>query len=380
MGDDRRTTADYMQRAAIDFLTSLNDEQRVVAAWPVTDQTERELWFYTPTDHGGLPLREMGPIQQQRAMQLLATGLSVPGYVTAATIMGLENILDLVEGWSRSWGRDRGRDPGLYYVRIFGDPSGTEPWSWRFGGHHVSVSHLVIDGEVQGSTPLFFGADPASAPLLGPHPLRPLAGVEDVARDLVHSLDAGQRALAIVSQVAPVDLVGANRPHIAREDGDLPLPLADVWRVPFTGELGTQVIDMQGVMERVAGTTPESLEAVRLTSVPRGISAGQLSGAQREILTALLDLYTQRLPEDLAGREVAKYGDPVSLDSLAFMWAGGIDPREPHYYRIQGPSLMCEYDNTQRDTNHVHSVWRDPRADFGRGPLEEHYARIAHQN
>ena len=89
--------------------------------------------------------------------------------------MGLENVIDHAEGWVRTKGRERGRDPGLYYLRVFGDPAGQAPWGWRFGGHHVSVSHLVVDGQVVASTPSFLGCDPACAPLLGSL-LRPLAG------------------------------------------------------------------------------------------------------------------------------------------------------------------------------------------------------------
>ena len=141
----------------------------------------------------------MGPAQQRLALQLVAAGLSRPGYVTVATIMGLENVLDELEGWTAQFERDRGRDPGLYYVRVFGDPTGEAPWSWRFGGHHVSINHLIVDGDVEASTPIFLGADPASSPLLGPHLLRPLAAAEDLARELVHTLDGAQRNAAIVS-------------------------------------------------------------------------------------------------------------------------------------------------------------------------------------
>ena len=375
MTSRRREVADRMAQAAVALLDSLDDAQRSVVQWPFDDTSERELWFYTPTDHGGLPLSSMRPRQQQRTMQLLAAGLSYPGYVTASTIMGLENVLDHVESWGREWGRERGRDPGLYYVRVFGDPTGSEPWSWRFGGHHISVSHLIINGEIAATTPLFFGADPATAPLLGPHPLRPLAGIEDVARELVRSLDESQLAVALVSPVAPVDLVGANRSHFGIGDGDLPFPLADVWRTQFTGDLGEQVVVIQNAMEQAAGLTSEHLDNVRLTRVPRGLVAGDLRVEQREILKALLDLYVKRLPDALADDEAAKYASDADLSDLSFLWAGSREPSEGHYYRVQGATLMVEYDNTQRGAQHIHSVWRDPRADFGVGPLAAHYAR-----
>ena len=126
----------------------------------------------------------MGPIQQRNVHRLVATGLSTPGYVTVALIMGLDNILDQLEGWSVDFGRERGRDPLLYYVTIFGEPGGDAPWGWRFGGHHVSLHYTIIGGEVVASTPNFLGADPADSPLLGPHLHRPLAAAEDLGREL----------------------------------------------------------------------------------------------------------------------------------------------------------------------------------------------------
>jgi hypothetical protein len=305
-------------------------------------------------------------------MRLVATGLSKPGYVTVSTIMGLENVLDELEGWTASWGRERGRDPGRYYLRVFGDPTGDPAWSWRFGGHHISINHLVVDGEVQASTPCFLGADPAAAPLLGPHPLRPLAGAEDLARELVRSLDDQQRAEAVISPVAPVDLVGANRSRVG--EGDLPLPLADVWRGRFEGELGERVAAIQAQAERVAGLRPEHLEAVRLTAAAKGVVAASLARPQQEMLRSLLDVYVGRIADDLADGEAAKYAGH-HLGGLSFAWAGGTEPGEPHYYRVQGPRLLVEYDNTQRGANHIHSVWRDPEGDFGDDVLLEHYRR-----
>jgi hypothetical protein len=362
--------AERMADVAAAFLDALDEQQRTVAAWPFPSDDERSRWFYTPTDHGGLPLSAMRPAQQRRAMRLVATGLSHPAYVTVSTIIGLENVLDAVDGWTAMFDRERGRDPGLYYLRVFGDPAGPEPWSWRFGGHHVSISHLVVDGEVAASTPLFLGADPATSPLLGPHPLRPLAGAEDLARELVHALDPAQRAAAVLSPAPPVDIVGANRPRI--NDGDRPRDLIDIWRRPFEGELGEHFRTNQARAERTLGLRSEHLDAVSYTSTPKGVAAGALDDAQREVLRALLDVYVRRVPDALADAEAAKYAGP-NLDAIHFAWAGGIEPGEPHYYRIQGPRLLVEYDNTQRDVNHAHSVWRDPEGDFGFDVLARHY-------
>ena len=153
----------------------------------------------------------MRPAQQRLAMRLLATGLSRAGYVTAATIMGLENVLDELEGWRASFGHARGRDPARYYLRVFGTP-GADTWSWRFGGHHVSVHHTLVGGELRAFTPCFLGADPASSPLLGPHRLRPLAACTDLAFELLRSLSDEQRPVAVLSPVPPVDLAGRIAP------------------------------------------------------------------------------------------------------------------------------------------------------------------------
>jgi hypothetical protein len=370
----RSAVASRMAEAAVALIESFDETRRAVACWPMGDHDERLRWFYTPTDHGGLAISAMRPAQQRLTHRLVATGLSQPGYVTVATIMGLDNVLDMIEGWTATWGRERGRDPGLYFVRIFGDPANSEPWSWRFGGHHVSIHHTIVDGEVVGSTPCFLGADPASSPLLGPHLLRPLAAAEDLGRELVRSMDESQRALAIVAPVAPVDLVSANRAVYGAGDGDLALPLGEVWRGRFSGELGARVEAIQAQAEAAAGLTVEHLEAVRLLADrPRGVSAERLRADQRQLLRALLDVYVQRIPDELAEAESAKYASDSALDALHVAWAGGLEPGEGHYYRIHGPTLLAEYDNTQRGANHVHTVWRDPRHDFGADALRAHY-------
>ena len=148
-----REVAGRMAAAAAAWLDALDPAQHAVAAGraPSPDaesDAERRRWFYTPTDHGGLTLGAQRPAQQSLAHQLVASGLSTAGYVTVATIIGLDNVLDQVEGWTVDWGRERGRDPGLYYLRVFGEPGGAEPWGWRFGGHHVSLNNLIADGMV----------------------------------------------------------------------------------------------------------------------------------------------------------------------------------------------------------------------------------------
>ncbi|MDE2639742.1 MAG: DUF3500 domain-containing protein, partial [Chloroflexota bacterium] len=165
---------DRMAAIADDFLAALDPKGRGCAQLPFTDEDERTRWFYTPVLRAGLPLRDMDPAQQRLAHRLLALGLSAPGYVTASTIIGLENTLDAEEGFVRDWYEGRGRDPQMYYLSVFGDP-GAPRWGWRFEGHHVSVHYTIVDGVIATPTPLFFGADPAESAMLGADVLRPLA-------------------------------------------------------------------------------------------------------------------------------------------------------------------------------------------------------------
>jgi Protein of unknown function (DUF3500) len=367
----RRRVAQKMADEASRFIESLSDAQRHDACWSFPSDDERRRWFYTPTDHGGLTLADMSTPQHRQVHRLLASALSTAGYVTASTILGLENVLDQLEGFVTSYDRARGRDPLLYYIRFFGEPSATGTWSWRFGGHHISLNFTIIDGELSGLTPLFFGADPASSPLLGPHPLRPLAGVEDLARELARSLDAVQQAAAIVTPRAPTDLVGANRSVL--NDGDEPIPLPLIWRGRFGADLDGFLHKVQADMEASIGVGPADHHAMSFTHEPKGLAASHMSADHREMLDALLKLYVHRLPDDVADEEAAKFAG-VALDDVHVLWAGGLDPGVPHYYRLHGPTILVEYDNSARGANHVHTVWRDPRGDFADDPLARHHA------
>ncbi len=247
--------------------------------------------------------------------------------------MGLETTLDAIEGWRFP---PPGRDSRRFYVRIFGIPDAKKPWGWSFEGHHISLNYTIVDGRIVAPTPTFFGANPAEAPLGDVYTLRPLQGIEDLARELVHALDEGQRATAIAHPSAPADILTANRPHVAGE------VLADA-----LGAGGHGVGD--------------------------GLAASLLSSAQAEILTALIGEYIHRMPDDLAEIEMRKV-ETRGIDDLSFVWAGGVERRQPHYYRILGAHFLVEYDNTQNDANHIHSVWHAPGNDFGADILAKHYA------
>jgi hypothetical protein len=373
-----RQVGDRMVEAAQALLADLEPDQLSQVGWSwgaAESQAERVQWFYTPTDHGGLPVSAMTPRQYRRTMALVATGLSKAAYGTVATIMGLENVLDHSENFTGpTFARERGRDPGLYQVRIFGTP-GEAVWGWRFGGHHVSLNNLVVDGALVSSTPCFLGADPATSPLLGATSLRPLGGMEDLGRSLARSLDDEQRSVAVLTPRPPVDLVGANRSRVG--PGDRVMPLGDVFRGRFADypEIARSMNAAFQSTEQHYGITSADHEAVELTAAPRGVPASALSAEQRELLLAVLDCYTGRVPEELVAREAARFAGPL-LDGVHFAWAGSLAPGDACYYRLQGPRLLIEYDNVQRLANHAHSVWRDPEGDFGADVLAAH--RTAH--
>ena len=367
-----------MAEAAAVWLADLSDEQRQVAtgAAPAEDASdaERRRWFYTPTDHGGLTFHAQRPAQQRAAMRLIASGLSTPAYVTVATIIGLENVLDHVEGFVVRFDRERGRDPGLYYLRVFGQPGGSEPWGWRFGGHHVSLNNLVVDGALVATTPCFLGADPATSPLLGGAVNRPLARVEDLARDLVRSLRPELAGRAVLLGRAPSDLVTANRTTVS--PGDRVVPLTGIWRNERFSDQAEQakLQALSDTIDEAAGFGAPDHAVVEYTAEPKGVAGAELDGEQREMLRALLGTYLDRVPPDVS--PARRYDDDAALDAVHIAWAGSTAPGDPHYYRLQGPRLLVEWDNTQRGANHAHSVWRDPDADFGLDVLGAHRAAL----
>jgi Protein of unknown function (DUF3500) len=288
--------------------------------------------------------------------------------------MGLENVLDYVEGFQASFARERGRDPGMYYLRVFGEPGDKGLWGWRFGGHHVSLHNLVVEGVLAATTPCFLGANPAISPLLGGAVNRPLARVEDLGRDLVRSLSPELAARAILLPKAPSDFVTVNLTYLS--DGGGVLPLVGMYRDERFPD-PVQQAQLQSLSHAIAEVTELSAaeqEAVAYSMEPRGVPAAEFDAEQREMLRALLATYLDRAPAGVS--PLRRYDDDAALDAVYFAWAGPTTPGEPHYYRVQGPRLLIEWDNTQDNANHGHSVWRDPLSDFGLDVLARH--RAAH--
>lgn len=306
-----------MRRAAVALLAELTGEQRPAAALGFGDERSRRWLEYRPRRRPGACLAVLSPAARKAAHRLLATGLSEPGYAQAMAIVALEEVLDRREGWRR------GRHSGDYWVCVFGEPSGEQPWAWRFEGHHLSVT-MTIRGENISPAPVFLGANPARVVHAGRAVSRPLAPEEDVARALLEALGPAGRAMAVVSDTAPADIRSATRP-----------------RVP--AELGAP-----------------------------GIRAARLGPTARALLAELVAVYLDRLPAGLA----AAQADRIARDGeLTFAWEGPLVPGTRHYYRITGDDLLIEYDNTADDGNHAHTVLRRPRGDFGDDILAGHYDR-----
>ena len=314
-----------MAEAAGAFLASLPDDRRAEATFDFASDERFRFHFIPPESYprSGLRLRDMTADQRTRAEELLRAGLSARGFLTTQQIIQLEGILRDMEGG----GGRLARDPEEYFVSVFGTPSGSGTWGWRFEGHHLSLHFTIVEGSGVASSPAFLGANPAEV-REGPHRgLRPLAREEDAARALVTALDAGQRETAVIDDVAPRDIV-----------------------------------------------TGAELEISRLS--PPGIRADQLDDRQRGLLMAIVDAYVSHMADDVATQRMERLR-AAGLDAITFAWAGATERGEPHYYRVQGPTFLIEYDNTQNDANHIHSVWRDFDGDFGEDLLRDHM-REAH--
>jgi hypothetical protein len=316
------TPGEEMTAAANNWLAALSPEQRTKATFEFKNE-ERFDWHFIPKSRLGLPIKEMSQAQRALAMAVLGSGLSQRGFAKASTIMSLEQVLHDIETSGPV------RDAELYYFTVFGQP-GKGPWGWRVEGHHLSLNFTLQDNEVLAVTPSFLGTNPANVQSGPRQGLRVLAAEEDLARTLVKSLDPAQSKSAIVTNSAPGDIITGNS-RKAR------------------------------VLE------------------PVGISASSLTPAQRTTLVDVIKEYVYRCRAEIADHDLAailKAGD----SKLYFAWAGGLEPGDKHYYRVQGPTFLLEYDNTQNNANHIHAVWRDLENDFGDDLLRRHYEQVPHSN
>ncbi len=309
-----------MAGAAQKFRDALTPEQRAKAIYEWNDD-ERFDWHFVPRPRKGLPFKEMTDEQKPLAHALIKTALSKPGYFKVTNIMSLENILFELENKSPT------RDIGLYYITIFGSPQKSD-WGWRLEGHHLSLNFFIFGGKLASVTPSFFGTNPAEIPGGPRKGLRVLKHEEDLARQLVKSFTDGQKKIAIIAADAPRDIITGN-----------------------------------------------SRKAKFLE--PVGLGYTKMNPEQQKRLIALIDEYVRRHRAEIADADMKRI-QKAGLNKLSFAWAGGLEPGEGHYYRIQGKTFLMEYDNTQNKANHIHCVWRDLEKDFGDDVLAKHYDQTEH--
>lgn len=311
-------TAGEMVSAAMKLLNSLSEEQKNTLTFEVND-TSREIWHYLPVadfSRFGIPLNELSPEQDELVYNLLQKSLSVEGYDKARQIMDLENILKVMENNSAR------RDPQQYHVAIYGHPSPTATWSWSLSGHHLSLHFTMMDGKIA-DTPTFLGSNPAEVRQGSKAGLRVLHAEEDIALALIQSLSPDQKKSAVFLEEAPYEIFTAAKSQVTALDD-------------------------------------------------AGISFALLDNEQKKLLTELVEEYIALMPADLASKR-RQMVDQGGWERIKFAWAGVTDRSAGHYYRVQGPEFLIEFDNTQNNANHIHSVWRDFDGDFGRDMIREHY-------
>ena len=249
---------------------------------------------------------------------LLRAALSAAGHRKVVNIIELELVLREIETFS--WMRD----PERYHLTVYGRPDRAARWGWRFEGHHLSLNFTLAGERLAVDTPSFFGANPATV-AKGPRKgLRALGEEHDAGWALLESLDEAQRREMLFEARTYGDIVTANKDKVDPLEG-------------------------------------------------AGIAAAKLGERQRALLWKLIETYAGSFEPSLAQARLARAREG-GLEAIRFGWAGSTARGKPHYYRVQGPRFLIEYDASQNDGNHIHTVWRDFTGDFGRDLLREHYS------
>ncbi|WP_190809156.1 DUF3500 domain-containing protein [Flagellimonas sp. S3867] len=311
------------QNSTTNFLNSLSQDQRNKSVLSFNDDS-RESWHFFPAsmlDKSGVSLAELSASQKEFFQIMLKTHLSQSGYEKAMKIIALEDVLLELEGNASM------RDSEKYHIAFHGDPKSDAIWGWSFEGHHLSLNFTFIGDQVS-FAPRFMGASPARILSGKRKGQRVLAQEEDLGLELINSFDSNQKNKAIFRQAAFREIV----------------------------------------------TFVESSVKPMKTA---GISMDALNQNQQEALWKLIYEYISAMPSDLAKKRMEKVKNEQS-SNIYFGWAGATSAGKPHYYRIQGKTFLIEFDNTQNNANHIHSVWRDFNGDFGRNLIQEHYQNSTH--
>jgi hypothetical protein len=299
--------------AAKAVIATLDDDARARTMFPF-DSEERTNWHFVPRVRQGLPLADMTEPQRDKTRDLLTAALSTKGLLKVDTLIALESVLARIEN------NPTRRDPLKYHLSLFGDPTPQGTWGWRFEGHHLSINLTFTGGTAVSSSPVFMGANPAEQRDGPGKGTRPLAAEEDLARTLARALaDAGKPV--VYTDRPPDDILTANDRKARQLD-------------------------------------------------PVGVPTSEMTPAQRDGLLALISEYANRFRPEIAAADMAKIR--ADLENLRFAWAGGLDPGQAYYYRVQGTTFLIEACNVQNQANHIHTVWRDREGDFGRDILGDH--------
>ncbi|CAN5136223.1 DUF3500 domain-containing protein [soil metagenome] len=305
--------------AASNFLQSLDGKERTKAQYPIESE-ERFNWHFVPRERKGACFRNFTTEQRNTALDLIKASLSEQGFLKATSIMALENVLREIENRTTS---DPHRDPLNYYITIFGTPSKVEPWGWRLEGHHVAFNFVSMKNQLSSSTPSFFGSNPGIVPS-GPEKGKEILKQEtDLGFQLINSFDDQKKKKAMLSETALPEIVSFN-----------------------------------------------NRKAVALT--PEGLNYTEMDESQQKLLMQLLNVYVKNYQLGFSNKLMEKIR-AAGINRLSFAWAGALSPGSGNYYRIQGPMLLIEYDNTQTNANHVHATVRDLTNDFAEDILKEHY-------
>lgn len=299
------------------FVAALPEKSRAQAVRPFEDR-DRVDWHYTPRSRNGIALKDLDPAGREAVHGLLRVALSASGYRKSVNIIELELVLREIEtfGWMR--------DPDRYHLTVYGTPDRARRWGWRFEGHHLSLNFTLAGDKMAVDTPSFFGANPATVASGPKKGLRALGEEHDAGWALLESLGEAQRREAVFEPRTYGDIVTRNQDKV------------------------------------------EPLDAA-------GIPAAKLDERQRALLWKLIETYAHSFEPGLTEARLAR-AKQGGVEAIRFGWAGSTARGRPHYYRVQGPLFLIEYDASQNDGNHIHTVWRDFTGDFGRDLLREHYA------
>jgi Protein of unknown function (DUF3500) len=313
------SVAQDLSKKAIDFLATLSPDLKAQAVFPLKHE-ERFNFNFVPLVRKGPTFRDFNDKQKAAAMELLKASLSEQGFNKAMDIIELEKALIIIEKQAPD---SRYRDPLNYHFCIFGTPTPDKEWGWRFEGHHVSVNFVSTEGKIVSSTPSFFGSNPGIVGIEEQKGKQALKLESDLALMLVNALSEEQLKTARFAEEAPKEIITGNSLKVANIE-------------------------------------------------PRGISFKSMNNDQKKIFLQLLDVFVKNYQLGFSKTLMEKI-KKAGLDNLSFAWAGGLQYGVPHYYRIQGPMLLIEYDNIQNNANHVHTSVRDLTNDFAEDILREHY-------